>query len=128
MRRVADEYVPYMEKMFEFYEHMSVELFGREIPQTLLVHANALNADHFNRIAAMMKRRGYKFITLDEALSDKAYEHRDTYIGPTGISWLQRWAMTRGVAFKKEPALSPYMQQFDPAGSGSEFKTTKAKD
>ena len=128
MRRVADEYVPYMERMFEFYEYMSVELFGREISQTLLVHANALNADHFDRIVAMMKRRGYSFITLDEALRDKAYEHQDTYTGEVGISWLQRWAITRGQKFTKEPALSPYMQQFDPNGSGSEFKTAKAKD
>jgi|GEM_PF-189148 len=124
-RRIADEYVPYMERMFEFYERMSVELFGREIAQTLLVHANALNADHFERVAAMMKRRGYEFVTLEEALKDKAYEHRDTYTGETGISWLQRWAITRGGKFKKEPALPPYMQQFDPERSGSDFKTTK---
>ena len=124
-RRVADEYVPYMERMFDFYERMSVELFGREIAQTLLVHANALNADHFSRIIGMMKRRGYEFITLDAALQDKAYGHRDTYTGATGISWLQRWAITRGQKFTKEPALSPYMQQFDPAGSGSDFKTKR---
>lgn len=122
-RRVADEYVPYMEQMFEFYERMSRELFGREIAQTLLVHANALNADHFERIIAMLKRRGYSFVTLDEALRDKAYEHRDTYTGATGISWLQRWAITRGRKFTKEPALSPYMEQFDPKGSGTDFKT-----
>jgi peptidoglycan/xylan/chitin deacetylase (PgdA/CDA1 family) len=123
--RIAAEYVPYMEGMFEFYERMSVELFGREIQQTLLVHANALNADHFGRVAAMLRRRGYEFVTLDEALKDKAYEHPDTYTGAVGISWLQRWAITRGGKFKKEPALSPYMQQFDPAGSGSDFKTAK---
>jgi peptidoglycan/xylan/chitin deacetylase (PgdA/CDA1 family) len=122
-RRIADEYVPYMERMFEFYERMSRELFGREIAQTLLVHANALNADHFGRIIEMMKRRGYTFVTLDEALRDKAYEHRDTYTGEVGISWLQRWAITRGQKFTKEPALSPYMEQFDPKGSGTAFKT-----
>ena len=122
-RRVADEYVPYMEQMFEFYERLSRELFGREIAQTLLVHANALNADHFGRIIEMMKRRGYSFITLDQALQDKAYEHRDTYTGEVGISWLQRWAITRGEKFRKEPALPPYMQQFDPDGSGKDFKT-----
>ena len=123
MRRIADEYTPYMEQMFEFYERMSVELFGREIPHTLLVHANTLNADHFGRIIHMLKQRGYSFITLDEALRDKAYEHRDTYTGEMGISWLQRWAMTRGMKFRKEPPLPPYMQQFDPPGSGTDFKT-----
>ncbi|MGI9107645.1 MAG: polysaccharide deacetylase family protein [Pyrinomonadaceae bacterium] len=127
MRRVAGEYAPYMERMFEFYERMSVDLFGREIPQTLLVHANALNADHFDRIIAMMKRRGYEFITLDQALQDQAYAHKDAYTGEVGISWLQRWAITRGMKFRKEPYLTPYMQQFDPATSGSDFKTAKGK-
>ncbi|HJR09015.1 MAG TPA: polysaccharide deacetylase family protein [Pyrinomonadaceae bacterium] len=122
-RRIADEYTPYMERMFEFYERMSMELFGREIAQTLLVHANALNADHFGRIVHMLKQRGYEFVTLDQALQDKAYEHRDTYTGAVGISWLQRWAITRGGKFKKEPPLPPYMQQFDPNGSGTDFKT-----
>jgi hypothetical protein len=67
-RRVADEYVPYMEEMFEFYERMSVELFGREIQQTLLSTPTRSTRTHFDRVAAMLKRRGYEFVTLDEAL------------------------------------------------------------
>jgi peptidoglycan/xylan/chitin deacetylase (PgdA/CDA1 family) len=127
-RRVAAEYVPYMERLFEFYEKLSVELFGREIPQVLLVHANRLNGDHFRAVVEMMRRRGYEFVTLDEALKDKAYEHRDAYVGPVGISWLQRWLVTRGGEFRKEPYLPEYMRQFDPQSSGSDFKTRKGGD
>ena len=127
-RRVAAEYVPYMEGMFEFYEKLSVELFGREIPQVLLVHANLLNGDHFQRVVEMMKRRGYRFITLEEALRDEAYKHPDTYVGPVGISWLQRWLVTRGKEFRKEPYLPEYMRQFDsPPASGSDFKTRRGR-
>ena len=127
-RRVAAEYVPYMEQMFEFYEQLSVELFGREIPQVLLVHANLLNGDHFQRVVEMMKRRGYQFISLEEALKDEAYKHPDTYVGPVGISWLQRWLVTRGKEFRKEPYLPEYMRQFDsPAASGADFKTRLGK-
>ena len=123
-RRVAAEYVPYMEQMFEFFEQLSVELFGREIPQVLLVHANLLNGDHFQRLVEMMKRRGYQFVTLEDALKDDAYRHPDTYAGPVGISWLQRWLVTRGKEFRKEPYLPEYMRQFDsPQSSGADFKT-----
>ena len=123
-RRVAAEYVPYMEQMFEFYEGLSVELFGREIPQVLLVHANLLNGDHFQKMVEMMRRRGYQFVTLEEALTDDAYRHADNYAGPVGISWLQRWLVTRGKEFRKEPYLPEYMRQFDsPASSGAGFKT-----
>jgi peptidoglycan/xylan/chitin deacetylase (PgdA/CDA1 family) len=123
-RRVAAAYVPYMESMFEFYERLSVEMFGREIPQILLVHANRLNADHFQSVVEMMRRRGYEFVTLEEAMRDAAFGERDTYVGPVGISWLQRWLVTRGREFRKEPQMPEYMRQFDnPAASGSDFKT-----
>src|SRR4030095_8019997 len=72
-KRVADAYVPYMEAKFDYFERESRALFGREIPQVLLVHANGVNADRFGELAAMMRRRGYAFVTLEEALKDPAY-------------------------------------------------------
>ena len=94
--RVAVAYVPYMEAKFDYFERQSRALFGREIPQVLLLHANSLNADRFGELAAMMRRRGYRFVPLDEALRDRAYESPDNYTGPAGITWLHRWALTRG--------------------------------
>jgi peptidoglycan/xylan/chitin deacetylase (PgdA/CDA1 family) len=126
-RRVVEAYVPYMESMFEFYEKLSTELFGREIPQVLLVHANQLNGDHFREVIEMMRRRGYTFVSLDDALRDPAYRSRDTYVGEVGISWLQRWLVTRGQPFRKEPYLPEFMRQFDTDFSGSDFKTRKGR-
>ncbi|HEX5042614.1 MAG TPA: polysaccharide deacetylase family protein [Candidatus Polarisedimenticolaceae bacterium] len=94
--RIADAYVAYMEQKTAYWERQSTALFGREIPQVLLVHANHLNADHFGRIAAMLRGRGYRFIALDEALRDPAYTSADRFTGGAGISWLHRWALTRG--------------------------------
>src|SRR4030095_10023230 len=95
-KRVADAYVPYMEAKFDYFERESRALFGREIPQVLLVHANGVNADRFGELAAMMRRRGYAFVTLEGALKDPAYRSPDTYTGAAGITWLHRWALTRG--------------------------------
>ncbi len=99
MRRVGEAYVPYMEAKLEYWERQSTKLFGREVSQTLLIHANFINSDYFDDLAAMFKRRGYKFVTLEEALKDDAYRLPDTYIGPAGISWLHRWARERGKEF-----------------------------
>jgi peptidoglycan-N-acetylglucosamine deacetylase len=124
MKRVADAYVPYLEKVFEFYEQLSRDVVGYEVKQTLLVHANMLNADKFGDVVKMLKRRGYAFVTLDEALQDKAYSLPDKYTGPVGISWLQRWAITKGGQMRPEPELPPVMKAFDnPNQSGSNFKT-----
>ena len=104
--RVAAAYVPYMEEKFDYFERQSRRLFEREIPQVLLLHANSLNADTFDALAAMMRRRGYTFVSLDEALADEAYRSVDTYTGPAGITWLHRWALSRedrGVILPDEP-------------------------
>ena len=103
MKRVADAYVPYMESVFEFFEKLSVDFLGYEVKQTLLLHANDLNADHFEDLVRMMKKRGYSFITLDEALKDKAYQLPDT-VNKRGISWLHRWMIAKGLPMRPEPS------------------------
>ncbi len=94
--RVVEAYVPYMDAKFDYFERESRRLFGREIPQVLLIHANSLNADAFGRLASMMRGRGYAFVPLAAAIEDPAYRSPDTFTGAGGISWLHRWALTRG--------------------------------
>ncbi len=94
--KVAAAYVPYMLGKIEYFERQSVKLFSREIRQILLVHANALNADHFSDLVAALRARGYAFCSLDSALEDPAYSSADTFTGAGGITWLHRWAMTSG--------------------------------
>ena len=96
MKQVGDAYVPYMEKKLEYWERQSVRLFGREMSQTLLIHANFINSDYLDDLAAMFRRRGYKFVDLETALRDEAYHSPDKFTGGAGISWLHRWALDRG--------------------------------
>jgi len=96
MKRVGEAYVPYMESKLDYWERQSTKLFGREISQTLLIHANFINSDYFDDLAAMFRKRGYRFVTLEEALKDDAYRLPDTYVGPAGISWIHRWALAKG--------------------------------
>lgn len=115
MDRVAGAYVPYMEAKFAYYEQQSTALFGREIRQILLLHANSINARRFDALARMMTARGYRFVSLDRALTDAAYRSPDTYTGPAGIAWLHRWAMTKGVDrktfFRGEPDVPRFVAE-----------------
>jgi peptidoglycan-N-acetylglucosamine deacetylase len=104
-QRVADDYVRYMESVLVSVEGVSRALVGREIAQVLLLHASTLNAETFPRLAAMMAARGYRFVTLDQALRDDAYRLPDTYVGPWGISWLHHWEITEGR--KRSPSPDP---------------------
>ncbi|HEX8286962.1 MAG TPA: polysaccharide deacetylase family protein [Pyrinomonadaceae bacterium] len=96
MKQIGAVYVPYLESKMEYWERQSVKLFDREIKQILLLHANFINSDYFDDIAKMLGKRGYKFITLDEALKDEAYKMPDTFNRRAGISWLHRWALAKG--------------------------------
>jgi len=110
--KVASAYIPYMEAKIEYFERQSVRIFSREIRQILLVHANALNADHFRDLVRRLRARGYAFISLDRALEDPAYTSADTFTGPGGITWLHRWALTargRDGILAGEPATPPFV-------------------
>lgn len=96
MKQVGDAYVPYMEKKVEYWERQSVKTLGREMSQTLLIHANFINSDYFDDLAAMFKKRGYKFVSLEEALKDDAYRLPDKFTRRAGISWLHRWTLDKG--------------------------------
>ncbi len=99
MKKVGDAYVPYMEAKLDYWERQSVKTLGREMAQTLLIHANSINAEYFGDLAAMFTRRGYKFVDLETALKDEAYRLPDTYVGAAGISWLHRWTLDKGREF-----------------------------
>jgi peptidoglycan/xylan/chitin deacetylase (PgdA/CDA1 family) len=102
-RKIGEDYLRYMDEVFAFYERVEADLFGRPIRHVLLLHANALNAGLFGRLADGIAARGYGFISLEEAVADEVYSSPDTWTGPWGISWVHHWALTAG----KERAPSP---------------------
>lgn len=113
-RRIATEYVAYMDSIFGYYEGQSRALLSYEIPQVLLLHANRLNAEAMDPLVAAIRARGYQFVTLDEALEDEAYRLPDEYVGRAGITWLHRWALTqgkRGEFFAGEPEVPSFVRE-----------------
>ena len=113
-KKVADAYLDYMMAKTAYHDGEAKKLFGREIRQVLLVHANALNAHAFGALADRMAKAGHRFITLERALEDPAYQSRDGWRGAGGISWLDRWAVTRGVPkgfFANEPKTPKWVQE-----------------
>jgi len=46
-----------------------------------LLHGNWLEADHIAEVLDLLHKRGYRFITLQDALSDAAYIIHNDFIG-----------------------------------------------
>ena len=93
LARLRAEYVPYMLAKVDYYERFSIALLGYALPQTWLMHANEINADTYAALVSGVRERGYRTVSLDEAMQDPAYARADAYTGAWGPSWLHRWAI-----------------------------------
>ena len=111
VQRVVDRYLAHLDSAFTYSERLSRTLFQREIPLVLLLHANELNSVYLTTVLARLEARGYRFAPLEQVLRDSAYRSADRYVGPMGMSWLIRWAETRGVAIPAEPREEPWVSE-----------------
>ena len=96
-KRLRDEYLNYTIAATEFAEKISPQVFGREIPQLLLLHVNDITADSLDEMLRRLSERGYKFVTLDTVMADAAYQTKDTYVTNYGPTWLWRWTKSKGM-------------------------------
>ena len=107
-QRIVREYLSHHDAMFAYSEQLSAKVVGYEPKQILLLHASDLEADHIGELLDILRKRGYRFITLEDALSDAAYSLPDTYVGEEGTGWIDHWAITQG----KIPTGAPEMPQW----------------
>lgn len=107
-QRIVKDYLGYHDAQFAYFEQLSQKLVGYEPKQVLLLHASNLEADHIGELLDVLRKRGYHFITLEEAIADPAYSLPDTYVGEEGTSWLEHWAITAG----KIPQGAPVFPQW----------------
>ena len=111
-QKIGKDYVDYMEQKLLFYESQSVKLFGRHIAQTLLTHANLLNATYMDELLDMYRKHGYTFVSQSDVLKDPAYKEEVSTFGEYGISWIDRWALSKGKKgdfFKGDPETPEYI-------------------
>lgn len=104
-KRLHDAYLDFTIAATEFAEKISPQLFGREIPQILVIHSNDINADCLDEVLLRFTERGYKFVPLDKAMADPAYATKDSYVNKYGPTWFFRWSKSKGLDldFSGEP-------------------------
>ncbi len=110
-QEVVSSYLSYHAEMFAYEEKLSKDLIGYEPKQILLLHANQLEADHIGELLDLMRKRGYRFINLEDALSDSAYSLPDTFVGESGTGWIEHWALTRGQPPQGSPIVPPSIDE-----------------
>jgi hypothetical protein len=111
--KVREAYLEFTFAATAFAESISPTIFGREIPQTLLLHANDLNVDCLDDLLTRYERRGYRFVTLEQAMADPAYRTPDTLVTAYGPTWLWRWMRSLGMnaSFTGDPEVPAWVME-----------------
>jgi len=95
--RLRQAYVDFALAATAFAEQLAPQVFGRDIPQVMLLHANDIGADTLDQMLRRLEGRGYRFITLDQAMADPAYRTADELVARNGPTWFWRWIKTKGL-------------------------------
>lgn len=104
--RILAAYVAFTARIVPWYRQAAQAVLGRQPAFVFLLHASRLNADAIDRLAAIYRANDLHPVTIANAMRDKAYAIRDTYVGPDGDEWVTRW----GLAMHRSPPWSTLPQ------------------
>jgi peptidoglycan-N-acetylglucosamine deacetylase len=90
--KLREEYLEHILQALAKAEALSNQIGRRPVKQIMLLHVNRLNAMFLGDLLDAIAAEGYKFISFEEAIKDPIYRKKDNYLGPNGLSKLERIA------------------------------------
>ena len=88
---------------------MAMLLFGREINHVLLLHLGAFSGRILPDLFELLKAKGFRFVTLQEAERDPVYDSDPDAGSKFGGTLLEQWLDVRGIKYPPAPS-KPYQQ------------------
>lgn len=116
-RRIGRRYVAKTLAYFAYIESLTDQKLHRPVKHIYLLHDNRLNADYLAELVSGLRKQGYGFCSLDQALTDPVYSQADYYNQQYGISWVYRWI--------QDPQLRKQLMRQSP--NEEEFETELSK-
>jgi uncharacterized protein (TIGR02246 family) len=105
-REIASDYQAALRLAVRHQEAMGDSLLGRQVPQILLLHANAIGAAAWDDLFSWLEQTGHRFASADEVLRDPVFGDPPAFVAEHGPGlWSRmahlheetdaRWAITR---------------------------------
>lgn len=93
---VRQDYLASLRVAVRHHEATSDRLFGRRVPQILLLHANAVGAANWDALFSWLEATGHRFATADEVLlADPAFGEPHSVVARFGYGLWDRLAKER---------------------------------
>jgi peptidoglycan/xylan/chitin deacetylase (PgdA/CDA1 family) len=91
-------------------------LYGREIPQVLLMHVGAFSAHMMPRVIAEYRRAGFRFVSIEEAQADPAYAEDNDPRLPPRPQFISARLNARGLTLSQQPDYTIQLNAMCPGG------------
>ena len=95
MEGVAADYQAMLRLAVRHHEARGDRLFGRPVPQILLLHANEVGSAQWDALFSWLEETGHRFATADEVLADPAFAEPHRFVATHGVSLWDRIAHGR---------------------------------
>jgi peptidoglycan/xylan/chitin deacetylase (PgdA/CDA1 family) len=99
LESLRELYLEHFLRCLEYSESQSEKVFGSQIAQILRLHMGISTAQFFPDVIRLLKEKGYRFISVAEAMSDPLYSTEENYFGELGLSFIDKVAATQGKEF-----------------------------
>ena len=97
IRTLHDTYLATAAEYIRVYRQLAQQLYGRDVPYVLLMHAGAFDARMLPELVALFRQQGFRFTTLETALADPVYAHDPRVPSPGGNTFNELVAAERNV-------------------------------
>jgi peptidoglycan/xylan/chitin deacetylase (PgdA/CDA1 family) len=88
----GEDYQASLRICVEDQEARGDRLFGRRLPQILLLHAGAAGAANWDRLFTWLEETGHRFATADEVLADPVFAEKQDTVASHGFGLWDRLA------------------------------------
>ena len=90
-RSIGAAYLDHMKERTAYFDQIAEVEYQQPVKHILILHMNELNSVYLDELLTWYEQHGWRFITVQEALSDRVYAEPEPYRGTNGISWLLRF-------------------------------------
>ena len=95
LAEIADDYLAAVRLEVRRQEELGDALLGRQTPQVLLLHANAVGAAQWDGLFTWLERTGHRFASPDDVLADSAFSKPHQFVASFGCGLWDRLAHAR---------------------------------
>jgi hypothetical protein len=99
IRKLHDSYLAVADQYFGLSRQLSQQVYGRDVKYVLLMHVGAFDARMLPELLALYRAKGVSFVTLQDAMSDPAYQDDPDIGEPSGGTILELMMQKKALKF-----------------------------